>query len=88
MTPWITACQALLSWDFPGKNTGVGNNFLRIQKFYSCVRVCVCIHTHTYTYIYITKILIHRDIGISMFTVTLFIIAKIWKQAKYPSTDE
>ena len=32
--------------------------------------------------------LIHRDTCISMFTVALFTIAKIWKQAKYPSTDE
>ena len=32
--------------------------------------------------------LIHRDTCISVFTVALFTIAKIWKQAKYPSTDE
>ena len=29
-----------------------------------------------------------RDICISMFTAALFTIAKIWKQPKYPSTDE
>ena len=28
-TPWAVACQApLCSWDFPGKNTGVGCHFL------------------------------------------------------------
>ena len=28
VTPWTVACQALLPWDFPGKNTGVGSYFL------------------------------------------------------------
>ena len=27
-TSWTVACQAPLSWDFPGKNTGVGCPFL------------------------------------------------------------
>ena len=27
-TSWTVACQAPLSWDFPGKNTGVGRYFL------------------------------------------------------------
>ena len=27
-TPWTVACQAPLSWDSPGKNTGVGCHFL------------------------------------------------------------
>ena len=27
-TPWTVARQAPLSWDFPGKNTGVGCHFL------------------------------------------------------------
>ena len=27
-TPWAVASQAPLSWDFPGKNTGVGCHFL------------------------------------------------------------
>ena len=28
VTPWTVALQAPLSWDFPGKNTGVGCHFL------------------------------------------------------------
>ena len=28
VTPWNVACQAPLSLDFPGKNTGMGCNFL------------------------------------------------------------
>ena len=28
-TPWIRVCQAPLSWDFPGKNTGVGRPLLQ-----------------------------------------------------------
>ena len=27
-TPWTVVCQALLSWDFPGKDTGVGSHYL------------------------------------------------------------
>ena len=27
-TPWTIARQAPLPWDFPGKNTGVGDHFL------------------------------------------------------------
>ena len=27
-TPWTVACQASLSWNFPGKNTGLGCHFL------------------------------------------------------------
>ena len=27
-TPWMVACQAPLSWNFLGKNTGVGCRFL------------------------------------------------------------
>ena len=37
-TPWTVACQAPLSMDFPGKNTGVGLlklNFLKIIFFSS-----------------------------------------------------
>ena len=32
-TLWTVACQALCSWDFPGKNTGVGCHFL-LQGIY------------------------------------------------------
>ena len=28
VTPWTVACRLLHSWDFPGKNTGVGCHFL------------------------------------------------------------
>ena len=35
-----------------------------------------------------TKTLIRKDICTPMFTEALFIIAKIWKQHKCPSTDE
>ena len=35
-----------------------------------------------------TKILIQKDTFNSMFIVALFIISKIWKQPKCPSTDE
>ena len=28
VTPWTAATRLLLSWDFPGKNTGVGCHFL------------------------------------------------------------
>ena len=28
VTPWTVVCQAALSWDFLGKNTGVGCHFL------------------------------------------------------------
>ena len=28
MTPWTVACQAPLSWDSPGRNTGVSCHFL------------------------------------------------------------
>ena len=31
--PWTVAHQALSSWDFPGKNTGVGCHFL-LQRFF------------------------------------------------------
>ena len=34
------------------------------------------------------KTLIQKDISTPTFTVALFIIAKIWKQLKCPSTDE
>ena len=33
------------------------------------------------------KILIQNDTCIPVFRVALFIIAKTWKQPKYPSTD-
>ena len=32
-TPWTVACQAPLSWDSPGKNTGMGCYFL-LQGIY------------------------------------------------------
>ena len=32
-TPWTVACQAPLSIDFPGKNTGVGCHFL-LQRIF------------------------------------------------------
>ena len=40
--------------------------------------------------IYLKKIktLIQKDVCTPMFTAALFTIAKIWKQPKYPSTDE
>ena len=28
VTPWTIACRLLYSWNFPGKNTGVGCHFL------------------------------------------------------------
>ena len=34
------------------------------------------------------KALIRKDTHTLMFTATLFTIAKVWKQPKYPSTDE
>ena len=34
-TPWIVACQAPLSWDFPGKNTRVGCYFLLQGIFFN-----------------------------------------------------
>ena len=38
--------------------------------------------------IYPEKTLIQKDTYIPVFIVALFIIAKAWKQPKYPSTDE
>jgi len=32
-SPWTVACQLLSSWNFPGKNTGVGCHFLLQQIF-------------------------------------------------------
>ena len=34
------------------------------------------------------KTLIRKDTCTALFIATLFTIAKIWKQTKYPSTDE
>ena len=34
------------------------------------------------------KTLIHKDTCTPMFIAALFIIAKVWKHPKYPSTDE
>ena len=39
-------------------------------------------------YLIKTKTLIRKDTCTTVFIVTLFTIAKIWKQPKYPSTDE
>ena len=33
VTPWTVACESPLSWDSPGKNTGVGCHFL-LQGFF------------------------------------------------------
>ena len=38
--------------------------------------------------IYLDKTFIQKDTITPMFTAALFTIAKIWKQPKYPSTDE
>ena len=35
-----------------------------------------------------TKTLIQKDSCIPMFKAALFMIAKTWKQPKYPTTDE
>ena len=42
VTPWIVACQAHLSWDFPGKNTGVGCHFL-LQGIFPTQRWNLCL---------------------------------------------
>ena len=42
VTPWIVACQAPLSWDFPGKNTGVGCHFL-LQGIFPTQRWNLCL---------------------------------------------
>ena len=34
------------------------------------------------------KILLRKDTCTPMFTTALFTVAKIWKQPKYPSTDD
>ena len=42
-----------------------------------------------YFWIFIqTKTLIRKDIGTPMFIAAVFIIVKLWKQSKCPSTDE
>ena len=38
--------------------------------------------------IYLGKTMIPKDTHVPMFTATLFTMAKIWKQPKYPLTDE
>ena len=38
--------------------------------------------------IYPEKTLVHKDTCTPMFMAALFTIAKIWKQTKWPSTDE
>ena len=38
--------------------------------------------------VYLEKTIIQKDTCTSMVIVTLFTIAKAWKQCKYPSTDE
>ena len=43
---------------------------------------------HLGIYLKKMKTLIQKDIFAPMFTATLFIIDKIWKQPKYLSTDE
>ena len=43
-TPWTVACQAPLSWDFPGKNTGVGCHFLFQRIFWTLGLNLHCLH--------------------------------------------
>ena len=40
--PWRVAPQTLLSWDFPGKNTGVGCHFL-LQRIFSTQGLSPCL---------------------------------------------
>ena len=41
-TPWTVAHQSPLSWEFPGKNTGVGCHFL-LQRIFPSQRLNLCL---------------------------------------------
>ena len=43
-TPWTTAYQAPLSWDFPGKSTGVGCHCLLHKPLYFVIVISKTLH--------------------------------------------
>ena len=46
--PWTVACQAPLSWNFPGKNTRVGCHVLLQEEYYSIT--IYAIYNNIYSY--------------------------------------
>ena len=69
-------------WDHYGEQYGGSFKKLKIELPYDPAITILG------TYLEKMKTLIRKDTCTALFIATLFTIAKIWKQTKYPSTDE